>query len=626
MKFLKAEKLEKSIGVKVLWRDLSFSIIEGEKIGIVGINGSGKSTLLKVLRGLDGVDAGEIISPKDYSIAYLSQEPTFDPEIPVLEQVLSSPNPVNETVKKYEQVTELLSESPEDERLQQEYFRLCKEMDLLEGWDVATRAKTVLSKLGIQDYHAKVGTLSGGQRKRVALAEVLLTPADLLLLDEPTNHLDVDMIDWLQEELNRTQEAVLFVTHDRYFLDKVATKIFEIADGKLYSYIGNYESYLEQKALREEEELLRQEKARNLYRRELAWIKRGAKARSTKQKARIQRFEQLEDSLEKKVKDQMTLSANTTRLGKDVIEMVDCFKAFGEKKILDHFSLLVKPKDRIGIAGGNGCGKSTLLNIIAGKETLDKGTIRIGQTVKIAYFTQDSVDLDDNKRIIEYVRETRDSLQLEGKSVSASQLLERFLFPLSMQGNFIRTLSGGEKKRLYLLKLLMEEPNVLLLDEPTNDLDTETLTILEDFLEDFQGVVIAVSHDRYFLDKVCDQLLIFKGNGVIDKYFGSFSEYLKMAGKTLERTNQREAKKEEAPKASGKEKKKISYLEKKEWEEIDGKIADTEAKLAQIREEMALSGSDYAKLENLMQEEQRLSGELERLIERWAYLSELFDS
>lgn len=624
MKILKAENLAKSIGEKVLWKSLTFSIAEKERIGIVGVNGTGKSTLLKAIANQMSLDSGIITKPKDYTIQYLPQEPEFDQKKTVLEQVLSSKNPVSQTVLEYETVVEQLAKNPNDEKLQERYFRISKAMDDLDGWNQATRAKTVLSKLGIDKFHEKIGALSGGQKKRVALAEVMLHSADLLLLDEPTNHLDVQMMDWLKEELIRLPSAVLFVTHDRYFLDGVATKIFEIADGHLYTYLGNYQDYIEQKALREEEQAIKQMKARNLYRRELAWIKRGAKARTTKQKARIQRFEELERSLENISKENLIVATQSTRLGKDVIEMDGCEKSFDDKPILKNFSLLVKPKDRIGIVGVNGSGKSTFLNIISGKEPLDKGNIKIGQTVKMAYFPQQIPALDGNRRIIDFIRETKEAIHTEDKIISASQMLERFLFPMSMQRNFIRTLSGGEKKRLYLLKLLMEEPNVLLLDEPTNDLDTVTLTVLENFIEKFNGVVIAVSHDRYFLDKVCDQLLIFHGRGHVEKVNGTYSDYLKVFSQKQKETKPAKVQKtEEKKQVSTEKKKKMSYMEKREWEQIDEKIASYEVKLTQIQEDMTRAGSNYDQLEKLMVEERKLNEELERLIERWAYLSEL---
>ena len=449
----------------------------------------------------------------------------------MIEQILSGDTQLNRTVRDYEKTVSQLNNDPENQKVLNRFFDLQKDMDNLNGWDVSSQAKTMLTKLGIHDYNQKISQLSGGQKKRVALAEVLMNEADLLLLDEPTNHLDFEMIEWLQEELTKYPSSILFVTHDRYFLNAVSNQIYELYNGSIYTYKGNYGDYLEAKSSREEDEKRSREKAHNLYRTELAWIRRGAQARSTKQKARIDRFNQLDERLSKKVNnDSLEMSFTGSRLGKDVIEIKDGYKVFGDKRILHNFQLLIKPGDRIGIVGKNGSGKSTLLNIIAGRETLDEGERAIGQTVKFAYYTQESVDMDINKRMIEYIRETGDVIHTkDGKTISATQLLERFLFPMHTHGTVIRKLSGGERRRLYLLKLLMEEPNVLLLDEPTNDLDTETLTVLEGFLEEFTGVVITVSHDRYFLDKVCDELLIFQGNGEIERYYGEYTEYLSVA-------------------------------------------------------------------------------------------------
>ena len=436
------------------------------------------------------------------------------------------------------------------------------------------------------------------------------------------------MIEWLQEELVKYPASVLFVTHDRYFLDAVSNRIFELYEGKLYTYKGNYADYLEAKSIREEETIRQREKAENLYRRELAWIRRGAQARSTKQKARIDRFNELDKVVSQKTQNnQVDLSFSGSRLGKDVIEIKDAYKSFDNKQILQNFNLLVKPGDRIGIVGKNGSGKSTLLNMIAGKESLDKGELRLGQTVKLAYYTQESVDMDVNKRMIEYIREAGDVIHTkDGKTISAAQMLERFLFDMHTHGTIIRKLSGGERRRLYLLKLLMEEPNVLLLDEPTNDLDTETLTILEQFLEEFSGVVITVSHDRYFLDKVCDQLLIFQGKGKIDNYFGEYSDYLAESKKKSVKT---EVKKEETKEIEQqkdanekKVKKKLTYKEQKEWETIETKISEVEEKIADIKAEMETCGSDFTKLQQLMEEQKKYEEELEYLMERWEYLAE----
>lgn len=628
MKIFTANELTKTIGDKQLFKEISFAIAEKERIGLIGVNGTGKSTLLKIIAGIDDMDAGSFTKPNDYKISILLQEPDLNPELTVLEQILSTDNVINNTVRDYEKIVAALSNEPDNEKLLDKYFRLQKSMDDVNGWDVSSQAKTMLTKLGISDYNQPVSQLSGGQKKRVALAEVLINKADLLLLDEPTNHLDYEMIEWLQEELVKYPASVLFVTHDRYFLDAVSNRIFELYEGKLYTYKGNYADYLEAKSIREEETIRQREKAENLYRRELAWIRRGAQARSTKQKARIDRFNELDKVVSQKTQNnQVDLSFSGSRLGKDVIEIKDAYKSFDNKQILQNFNLLVKPGDRIGIVGKNGSGKSTLLNMIAGKESLDKGELRLGQTVKLAYYTQESVDMDVNKRMIEYIREAGDVIHTkDGKTISAAQMLERFLFDMHTHGTIIRKLSGGERRRLYLLKLLMEEPNVLLLDEPTNDLDTETLTILEQFLEEFSGVVITVSHDRYFLDKVCDQLLIFQGKGKIDNYFGEYSDYLAESKKKSVKT---EVKKEETKEIEQqkdanekKVKKKLTYKEQKEWETIETKISEVEEKIADIKAEMETCGSDFTKLQQLMEEQKKYEEELEYLMERWEYLAE----
>jgi len=625
MRILTANHLEKTIGEKQIFKDIAFSIGEKERIGLIGVNGTGKSTLLKIIAGMDDLDQGEFTKPNDYTISILLQDPILNNDLTILEQILSRDTKINQTVRAYETVITQLNHDPENKKLLNRLFDLQKKMDELGGWDVSSRAKTMLTKLGLTDFNEPISHLSGGQKKRVALAEVLMDEADLLLLDEPTNHLDYEMIGWLQDEFAKHPASILFVTHDRYFLDAVSNRIFELYQGSLYEYKGNYANYLEAKAARQEETVRQREKAENLYRKELAWIRRGAQARSTKQKARIQRFEKLEEDIRKKGDMQnLDIAFSGTRLGKDVIEIKEAYKTFGKKTILKGFDLLVKPGDRIGIVGQNGSGKSTFLNIIAGKELLDQGKITIGQTVKLAYYTQESVDMDVNQRMIEYIRETGDVIHTkEGQTISAAQMLERFLFPMHTHGTVIRKLSGGERRRLYLLKLLMEEPNVLLLDEPTNDLDTETLTVLEQFLEEFSGVVITVSHDRYFLDKVCDELLIFQGNGVIDKYVGSYTEYLQMiAGQQEKNVKKPVSPKKQNPQESKPTKKKLTFAEKKEWEEIDGKIAAAEEKLAQIKKQMESAGSDFSLLQELLVEEEKWNNELEYLIERWTYLSE----
>lgn len=626
MKSILIENVTKTYGEKKLFENISFSISEKERVGLIGINGTGKSSLLKIVAGMDIADKGEITAPKDYQIAYSAQSPELNPELSVLNQVYAGDAPVLTLIKEYEALLIQINNDPENEKFHEKLFVLQKRMDALNGWEVHTNAKTVLMKLGIEHFDKKIGELSGGQKKRVALAQVLIQEPDLLILDEPTNHLDFEAVKWLEDYLSRYTGALLLVTHDRYFLDRVTNRMFELDGGNLYSYKGNYGDFLQAKAIREENEAATIEKQKNLFRRELEWIRRGAKARSTKQKARIQRFDTLDDKLANvKGKDKLDISLKGSRLGKQVFELVDASKRFEDKIILDHFNLLVKPGDRYGIIGKNGTGKSTFLNILAGNLSLDAGERIIGQTVKVAYYTQENEDMDTSKRMIEYLKETAEVIEAsDGKVITAAQMLERFLFPLHTHGTIIGKLSGGERRRLYLLKILMGEPNVLLLDEPTNDLDTQTLMVLEDYLEEFNGVVITVSHDRYFLDKVAEQLLILKGNGVTDTYYGNYSEYLEVERKEEQQTKEKfdtpNVKKE--PKAK---KVKLSYNEQREWETIDEDIEKVEERLANIETDLAETGSDFEKAAELMKEQEQLNEKLEYLIERWSYLSEIAD-
>ncbi|MEH7418207.1 ABC-F family ATP-binding cassette domain-containing protein [Neobacillus drentensis] len=626
MKMLTVENVTKTYGEKQLFDHISFTISEKERVGLIGINGTGKSSLLKIIAGLDAPDEGKIISPKEYTISFLSQQPELDFDKTVLEQVFRGDAPILKLMRGYEETLLKLNISPSDTKIQEELFHLQKQMDALNAWDASTNAKSILMKLGIEDFTKKIGELSGGQKKRVALAQVLIAEPDLLILDEPTNHLDFDSVKWLEDYLSRYNGSILLVTHDRYFLDRVANRMFELDGGNLYSYKGNYAAFLEAKAVREENEAATYEKNKNLFRRELEWIRRGAKARSTKQKARIQRFEDLDDKLTtgKPSGEKLDITLNGSRLGKQVFELKNASKRYEQKVILDHFDLLVKPGDRIGIIGKNGAGKSTLLNILARKIPLDDGEFNIGQTVKLSFYTQESEDMDDNKRMIEYIKETAEVIETsDGKTISAAQMLERFLFPPFTHGTPIRKLSGGEKRRLYLLKLLMTAPNVLLLDEPTNDLDTQTLTVLEDYLEDFPGVVLTVSHDRYFLDKVAEQLLVLRGEGEIDSFYGNYSEYIEKET-ALEAQKNAVSKPISPAKAPEKEKKKrLTFKEKKEWEEIDEVISNTEAKIEEVAAEMAATGSDFTKAQELMKQEKELNEKLEYLIERWSYLAEI---
>lgn len=624
MKIISIEHVTKSYGEKTLFLDLSFTIAEKERVGLIGVNGTGKSTLLKIIAGIDQPDEGEIILPKDYSISYSAQKPNLTPELTILEQIYAGDAPVFRLLREYETILSLLHKDPENQALQDKLFKQQKEMDALNAWDVSTNAKTILTKLGIEDFAEMIGNLSGGQKKRVALAQVLIQSPDLLILDEPTNHLDYESVKWLEDYLSRYSGAILLVTHDRYFLDRVTNRVFELDGGSLYSYKGNYSAFLEAKALREEQETATIEKQKNLFRRELEWIRRGAQARSTKQKARIQRFEQLDEKLSSvKTRENLDMSLKGSRLGKQVFELKEASKRFDNQVILEQFNLLVKPGDRIGIIGKNGTGKSTLLNILAGNIPLDSGERIIGQTVKVAYYTQESEDMDENKRMIEYLKEAAEVVETsDGKTLSAAQMLERFLFPPYTHGTPIRKLSGGEKRRLYLLKILMHEPNVLLLDEPTNDLDTQTLTVLEDYLEDFSGVVITVSHDRYFLDKVAEQLLVLNGEGQIDSFYGNYTEFLEKQIQTAVEIKKEEIKKPALSQEKVK-KKRMTYKEQKEFETIEDDFAAVEARLEELAEELNRAGSDFEKVQKLAEEEQELNEKLEYMIERWTYLTEL---
>lgn len=626
VKIYKAEQITKTYGDKTLFENISFTIHEKERVGLIGVNGTGKSSLLKIIANIDLPDTGDFTHPNDYMIRYLPQEPILDENKTVLEEVFQSEATMITVMKNYEQALLDLEQQPENETIQKKVFALQNEMDKEQAWDANANAKTILSKLGLSNFKQKIGELSGGQKKRVALAQVLIETPDLLLLDEPTNHLDYETIEWLEDYLSKYLGALLVVTHDRYFLDQVSNRIFELDGGTLYSYQGNYQSFIEAKAMREEEELQTEQKRRNLYRNELAWMRRGAKARSTKQKARIGRFKELEQQVGN-VPQKGTLEMNLSgsRLGKQVLELKDASLMLDDWVILNQFNFLVKPKDRIGIVGKNGSGKSTLLNVLAGKIALDSGELIKGQTVKIGYYTQENIGMNENLRMIEYIREAAEVVTTgDGSTASAAQMLERFLFPMHTHGTPIYKLSGGEKRRLFLLRLLMMKPNVLLLDEPTNDLDTETLTVLEAYLDEFPGVVITVSHDRYFLDKVAKKLLIFKGEGEMDTYFGNYTEYLKQEAEQTRLLQEGEKeKKQKHVKQQETKKKKMTYKEKKEWEEIDEVIARIEEEIERLNEEILNTGSDFEKAQALSDEQQQLNEELEQLIERWGYLAEL---
>ncbi|MCM3772608.1 MULTISPECIES: ABC-F family ATP-binding cassette domain-containing protein [Priestia] len=627
MKMLTVENLTKTYGEKELFHQLTFTITENERIGLIGVNGTGKSTLLKIIAGLELGDEGDIVHAKDYRVTYLPQHPDFDEDLTVLEQVFSGDTPLLNLLKNYELALYALEQDSANEKNQQTLYDLQQKMDAMSAWEANSNAQSILTKLGISNMSAKIGELSGGQKKRVSIAQSLIQTPDLLILDEPTNHLDYETVKWLEEYLSKYQGAVLLVTHDRYFLDAVTNRIFELDGGNLYSYKGNYAAFLEGKAIREEQEKATQAKLSNLYRNELAWIRRGAKARTTKQKARIQRFDELEGKLDSSEKESLDLSLAGSRLGKKVFELKDVSKTYENKIILSEFTHIVKKQDRIGIVGKNGSGKSTLLNMIAGRIEPDSGEIDRGQTVKVAYYTQESDDMDLNQRMLDYIKESAEVVHTtDGKMISASQMLERFLFPSHTHGTPIQKLSGGERRRLYLLKLLMTSPNVLLLDEPTNDLDTQTLTVLEDYLEEFPGVVITVSHDRYFLDKVADYLLVFEGEGNISTYFGAYTDQLEEAMKKKQAMAQQAKVKEEKPKQPEKAKKRrLTYKEQKEWEEIEDNIAAKEEEIERLTSEIEQVGSDYTKAHNLSLEQEKANEELSALLDRWAELSELIE-
>lgn len=624
MKELKVTELYKTFGDKTLFDRISFLIHEKDRIGLIGVNGTGKSSLLTILAGKDSGDGdvSAIEKASDYRIGYLSQEQNFSDETLVLDAVFQGNNPLMQTVREYEKV--LLELSVDNNADTQRKFTLAEEaMNKQDAWTADSEAKAILNKLGIDTLDKKISELSGGQIKRVALAQVLIDAPDLLLLDEPTNHLDYDAIQWLESYLKNYTGSLLMVTHDRYFLDHVANRIFELSFGKLYEYQGNYEAYLIEKAERDRISVEQEGKRKQLFKQELAWMRAGAKARTTKQQARINRFEDLKENLHQvKTDGQLEMNIATTRLGKKVLELKEASYSIEGKTLLDHFDLLIQTNERLGITGKNGAGKSTLLNILAERTPLDNGVIEVGETVRLAYYTQQNETLDPNKRMIAYLQEAAEEVkQRDGSQISVAEILERFLFPRFMHGTLIGKLSGGEKRRLYLLKLLIQQPNVLLLDEPTNDLDIATLTVLEDYLHDFSGAVITVSHDRYFLDKVAEKLLIFEGNGKIVSYFGSIMDYLEQ-----QTTNKEEKTVKTKPQSQPKErKKKLSYNEQKEWETIEDDIALLENKIEELTEAMNYQGDDFTKLQDLQKEIDQTEQALEEKMTRWEYLSEIVE-
>ncbi|RSJ82061.1 ABC-F family ATP-binding cassette domain-containing protein [Streptococcus cristatus] len=614
------EKLTKSVGDKTVFQEISFIIHDLDRIGLIGVNGTGKTTLLDVLSGKSGFD-GDVYpfsAKSDYKISYLTQEPDFDEEKTVLDTVLSSDLREMQLIREYE-----LLMAAYDEAKQARLDKVMAEMDSLHAWEIESQVKTVLSKLGISDLAAKISQLSGGLRRRVQLAQVLLSEADLLLLDEPTNHLDIDTIEWLTNFLKNSKKTVLFITHDRYFLDNISTRIFELDGGNLIEYQGNYQDYVRLKAEQDERDAALLHKKQQLYKQELSWMRRQPQARATKQQARINRFHDLKSDLAGQTNQtDLEMNFETSRIGKKVIEFQDVDFAYGDKQILSHFNLLLQNKDRLGIVGDNGVGKSTLLNLIAGQLQPQSGQVIIGETVRVAYFSQQIEGLDESKRVINYLQEVAEEVKSGSGTTSIAELLEQFLFPRSSHGTLIEKLSGGEKKRLYLLKLLLEKPNVLLLDEPTNDLDIATLTVLENFLQSFAGPVITVSHDRYFLDKVASKILAFE-DGQVREFFGNYTDYLdEKAFRQSSAAISQKQEKEKSVKAR-EQKKRMSYFEKQEWETIEADIEELETRIAAIETEMEQNGSDFTKLSELQKELDDKNEQLLEKYERYEYLSEL---
>ena len=587
MNIINIENLTKTFGDRVILSDVSLGINEHDKIGIIGVNGTGKTTLLRMIAGIEEADSGNIIMMNNVTVSMLPQVPVFKK---------------NETIISYVSKGGIKGDS----------------------WDKESEAKTILTRLGIGDFSQDINTLSGGQKKRVALARTLINPTDILIMDEPTNHLDNDMTEWLEEYLKKYRGVLIMVTHDRYFLDSVTNKIVEIDNKKLYSYNANYSGYLELKCQREDMETATERKRKSILRNELKWVMRGARARSTKQKARLNRYEEMKAIRGIEEKQQTELESVYTRLGNKTIEVNNISKAYGEKHIINDFSYIFTKGINVGIVGNNGCGKTTFLDIISGSHEPDGGYVEIGDTVKIGYFTQEIKNMNPEERVIDYVRDIAEFLPTKTGKISASKMLERFLFTSDMQYTRIEKLSGGEKRRLYLLSILMIAPNILILDEPTNDLDISTLTVLEDYIDGFDGIVITVSHDRYFLDRVVDRILAFDGHGNINQYEGGYTDYRNKISATLEPVNESKEVKVKTEK-SQERKRKLSYNEKREYETIDEEIAELESKIEDIEKGIAEKSSDYSELNRLMEEKAELESELEKKMDRWVYLNELVE-
>ena len=630
------KSVKKDFGIKEILREATFSLEEGDKVGLIGTNGSGKSTLLKMIAGLEPIDSGEFWVNSGAKIVYLPQQPNLEESHTVLEQVFADCGEQMTLIREYEDISHKLAHHPQEtDSLLSRLSQITEQIETLGAWDLETNAKIVLSQLGIEDFDAKIGELSGGYRKRIALAAGLLSEPEVLLMDEPTNHLDALSVEWLESYLNRYSGALLLITHDRYFLDKVTNRIIEIDRGELYSYSGNYAYYLQKKADAEESEISSQKKHAGVLRRELEWLKRGPKARSTKQKARIDRIRDMQEKEFKQAQGKVEITTANRRIGKKVIELEDICKAYDEKVLIQNFTYIFKPQDRVGIIGANGAGKSTLMNIITGRTSPDAGTVDIGPTIHFGYFDQHSEDLlvNENQRVIDYLKEVAELVKTaDGNVITASQMLERFLFPPNQQYAPIHKLSGGERRRLFLLQVLMSAPNVLILDEPTNDLDVQTLGVLEEYLEEFNGCVIVVSHDRYFLDRTVETIFALEQGGNIRQYPGNYSVYLdykkakeeaeKETEKELSKQTEIKPKKETQPVNTNKSRK-LSFKEKYEYQDLEEKIPLMEAEKEQVEEQLYNNPpSDFSEMQALTERLSQLVQDIDTATERWLELAE----
>ena len=628
MNILSLENVSKNYGIKPLFENVTVGLEERDKIGIIGANGSGKTTLLRVIAEMEEPDTGKVIRANGKTLAFLSQNPPIDEEATVLETIFAVSSGMMKLIRDYETACHDLAIDGSDTKLLEKVSQLQHELEISGGWEIETNARNVLTRLGIHDTSAQMKTLSGGQRKRVALAHELIFKPDILILDEPTNHLDADTIEWLETYLARYTGALLLVTHDRYFLDRVTNRIFEIDRGAVQKFSGNYAYYLEKKVEQETLRAVEGHKREQRIKKELAWLRRGAKARTRKSKSRIDAAYDLISQPKEKAASEIDIAIGAQRLGSKIIELRDVSKSYGELKLVDNFTYLLKRDDRIGIIGANGSGKTTLLEMITERITPDAGEIEIGQTVRIGYYDQESRALNNEQRVIDYIRETAEYVQtVDGGQITAGQMLEKFLFSSAAQYSFIGNLSGGERRRLYLLKILIDAPNVLLLDEPTNDLDIPTLIALEEYLDDFAGALIVVSHDRYFLDRTIDNVFRFENNGIIRKYPGDYSAYLEY--KEREEIEKAEAKKaaseKHQPKTNQKssgESRKLTFKEKRELETLETDIAAAEKRQAEIEKELNLYASEAGKVHELFTEQQKLTKKLEKDLDRWAELAE----